>query len=174
MRFLLLLLPLLLFSADLKRDGGPYIGVGYGTSVLQDNGYYNTDNDTSSVILVYAGAYINEYLSVEIEYESGLSYKKNTQESVDFSFLLINTQAHYPLYYDMFDLFAKFGAGEVNQNSTGFSFVFGVGTAYRYSNRIALKVGYNYYNFDIDINGDNSGDQTISISNPYFAVEVQF
>ncbi len=166
----------LLFTLSLmaERNGGPYISVGYGDSYIKDSGYYGLDEESSKGYIVCAGAYINKHLSVEVEYIDALQYHSPQRGNVDFSVIDINTQAHYPLYDDKLDLYVKFGAGEVNQNSSGFALVYGAGASWRFDERFALRSGYDYVDFGIDQNGDGSSDVKMHIGFYFVALEVQF
>ncbi len=65
--FLFLAFFITLLSAD--REGGPYLGFGYGMSEYDDGGMYDKvlENEAKASFM-YGGAYINKYLSVEIGY----------------------------------------------------------------------------------------------------------
>ena len=174
MRFVFIIL-LFLGAAEAKRGAGPYIGGGYGTSVLKDNGYYSDlEKNKSNGYLLYAGAYINDYLSVELEYIDGLNYERQNGETITHKFIDINTQAHYPFLEKRIDLFAKFGAGFVYQNSSGHTLVYGAGAAYRIDERYALRMGYNYFDFGIDNSGDGAVDKNMAVGYLFASFEVQF
>ena len=173
LRFLLILL-LFFGAAEAKRGAGPYVGGGYGISALKDGGYYDLKERNSNGYVIYAGAYINEYLSVEIEHAGSLSYTKRNDTQSEFSFSDINTQAHYPLYDGDFDLYAKFGAGYVTQGGSGHTLVYGGGAAYRINERYAVRVGYDYFDFGIDNTGDGAVDKKIALEYLFCSFEVQF
>ena len=174
LRFVLVLL-LLFGLAEAKRGAGPYIGGGYGTSSLKDGGFYNLQENNSNGYVLYAGAYINDYLSVELEYVAGLNYEqKQNEESITHKFIDINTQAHYPFWDKKIDLYAKFGAGYVYKNSSGHTLVYGAGAAYRLNERYALRMGYNYFDFGIDVSGDGSVDKKMAVGFLFGSFEVQF
>ena len=171
-----LLLALLLFVSivEAKRGAGPYIGGGYGSSLIKDKGYYDLDKKSSNGYIVYAGAYINDNLSVEIEHVGSLKYRQKNQSQISPAFNDINTQAHYPIWNKMIDLYVKFGAGYVEDGKSGHTFVYGGGMAYRIDAKFALKVGYDYFDYGIDLNGDNSADKKVAIEYFFSAFEVQF
>ncbi len=158
------------------RDGGPYIGVGYGQGGIEDKEkYYLFETKSAQSFLVYAGAYINRHLSVEIEYIDGLAYRSGGVEHI-FEVIDVNTQAHYAFFENRLDFFAKFGAGQVLEGGkTGFGFVYALGSAYRVDEMFALKVGYDYVDFGIDtVGNDGSADVKVGIGYYFAAFEVQF
>ena len=173
MRFILILL-LFFGAAEAKRGAGPYIGGGYGTSSLKDGGYYELKESRSDGYVLYAGAYINDYLSVELEYIADLNYKQNNDETITHKFIDINTQAHYPFWEKRLDVYAKFGAGFVYQNSSGHMLVYGVGAAYRIDARYAVRIGYDYFDFGIDYSEDGVVDKNMAVGFLFGSFEVQF
>lgn len=173
MRFVVILL--LFFSiAEAKRGAGPYLGGGYGSSTLKDGGYFDVKEDSSNGYVLYGGAYINDYLSVELEYVTALKYKQYSEETITHKFIDINTQAHYPLWERKVDLYAKFGAGYVYLNNSGHTLVYGAGAAYRIDERYALRIGYDYFDFGIDNTGDGAVDKKIAVEFLFASFEVQF
>lgn len=174
MRFVFVML-LLFGIAEAKRGAGPYIGGGYGESSLKDGGYYSLKESASKGYAVYAGAYINDYLSVELEYVADLDYEKKSGETFACSFTDINTQAHYPFWNKRVDVYAKFGVGNVyKENGKGFTFAYGAGLAYRFNEYFALKAGYDYFDFGLDSDGDDVADRTMALGYLFGSFEVQF
>ncbi len=173
LRFILILL-LVFCVAEAKRGAGPYIGGGYGTSSLKDGGYYDLKESRSDGYVLYAGAYINDYLSVELEYIADLNYKRNSGETITHKFIDINTQAHYPFWEKRLDLYAKFGAGYVYLNDSGHTLVYGAGIAYRIDERYTLRIGYDYFDFGIDYTGDGAVDKKVAVGVLFGSFEVQF
>ena len=187
MKYILLFL---LFYTTLfaDRDGGPYLGFGYGISQFNDDKFYNNIKENSSESATfYAGAYINKHLSVELSYVSfdakglGDSFLVNKDSSLDqtinFYATTISTLAHYPILNDKLDLYARFGAGEMGSNiasDNGFTLVYGVGIAYRLNKTVETKFAYDSYHFDFDINEDKSSDYKMVLDYLYIAIEVQF
>jgi len=166
---------MLLFVAALfaDRDGGPYIGIGYGSATLKDKGYYGLDKESAGGLKLYGGAFINKYLSVGVEYNGDLKFTKQNREFSP-NLMDVYTQAHYPFYDDMFDIYAKFGVGEVHYNYKGFTMVYGIGASWRMSGMFALRIGYDFYDFGIDENLDDSKDRGIYVGYGFGAIEVQF
>lgn len=173
MRLLLILL-LFVGLAEAKRGAGPYVGGGYGISELKDGGYYDLRESKSSGYILYAGAYINDYLSVELEYVANLNYKRQNGVSISHKFIDVNTQAHYPLWDKKIDLYAKFGAGYVYMTDSGHTLVYGGGVAYRINERYALRMGYDYFDFGLDYTQDGAVDQKMAVGLWFGSFEVQF
>ncbi len=173
MRFVLIVL-LLLGVAEAKRGAGPYIGGGYGTSNLKDGGYYDLQESISDGYILYAGAYINDYLSVEFEYIDDLNYERQNGETITHKFIDINTQAHYPFWEKRIDLYAKFGAGYVYLNDSGHTLLYGAGVAYRINEMYAVRVGYNYFDFGLDDTKDGTVDEKMAVGIFFGSFEVQF
>jgi hypothetical protein len=180
MRFLLVLALLFSYSfAD--RDGGPYIGIGYGESLYDDdNVYEDILEEKVGSLTYYGGAYINKHLSVEIGYIKATDGKykvleNNVRKRLDYTLYNVSTLAHYAFFDDFWDFYLKFGAGYVKYDGEkGFSYLYGVGTSLRLSELISLKVAYDIYEFGYDEDGDNGSDYNMRISYPYVAVEFQF
>lgn len=175
------ILVLVLFFSSLyaDRDGGPYIGVGYGISQYDSGGVYKTPKeDYSKAISVYSGAYINKYFSVEIGYVDfafDKGYEVDETKTLEISLFSISTLAHYPVWDDKLDFYAKFGAGQIDyDNDSGFSFVFGIGTAIRFNDYVSLKFAYDKCSFGYDSTNNGSSDNDMSIEYIYSAIEIQF
>ena len=68
MRYLFIVM-LLLGVAYGDREGGPYVGIGYGKPKYNDDGLYTTlSQESSKSVSFYWGAYMNRYFSVEFDY----------------------------------------------------------------------------------------------------------
>ena len=187
MRYILIFL-VLYSSLIASRDGGPYIGLGYGISQYNDDKYYtDMKEDSSESATFYVGAYINKHLSVELSYVSfdakglGDSFLVNkdssSDETINFYATTISTLAHYPILNDKLDLYARFGAGEMGSNianDNGFTLVYGVGIAYRFNETFETKLAYDSYHFGFDINEDKSSEYRMVLDYLYMAIEVQF
>jgi len=68
----------------------------------------------------------------------------------------------------------KFGAGTVTLFDNGYTLVYGAGTAYRFNERYALRVAYDYFDFGVDQNDDTVADKKLKVGYIYAAFEVQF
>ncbi len=176
MRFFKVILVVFIFFSFgyAKRGAGPYLGVGYGKSKFYANSYYDFKDDTSNILTIYGGAYINKYLSVELNYYKPGSYTTKANKEVKYTITDISTLAHYPFYHDKFDIYGKFGAGIISTSKSGFDFVFGAGVSYRYNEIFSFKIGYDYFDFGLDVNGDGSSDYKFKIGSLYGGFEVQF
>jgi len=186
MRAIVLVL-MMLVSLHADRDGGPYVGLGLGSSVLHDGGYYDdVKKSTSSALSYYGGAYINKYFSVELGYNSfnlkghtnGYDVIKDNQESfTSFTILTISTLAHYAILDDSLDFYARFGAGDISKSdvgSSGSTMVYGVGTSYRFTKNFSLKLAYDKFDFGLDTTGNGASNHKMSLDYFYTAFEVQF
>lgn len=166
-------------ASDIARNGGPYIGMGYGISNYNDDGYYTRVKDWNIASYnLYAGAYINPNLSVELGYlKTGKFHteENSVQTTFDYSSITVNVLAHYPVLDDSFDFYAKFGAGQsyVSLSSNdGAALVYGAGISYRYNKSFALRIAYDMYTFDYQ--SDTKGNYSMDIQYAYAALEVQF
>lgn len=179
-----IILSILLFCSFLlaDRDGGPYIGFGYGVSEFDDGGIYKEVNEKKSDMMVfYVGAYINKYLSVElaqVDFTSGNSYEAisstNTKSSLTFSSLNVSTLAHYAFFDDSLDFYAKFGAGSMDANgvgTTGATIIYGGGIGYRLGSMLSIKAAYDTYVIDYQ---KDTTELTMNISIIYIGIEYQF
>lgn len=186
-----IILLVLLFISTLMadRDGGPYIGLGYGESSYDSNGLYEQlKSDTSGSGTFYFGAYINKHLSVELGYvsfdawhvEDG--YEVDDTTTLGFGALTVSTLAHYAFFDDALDFYGKFGVGEMSASgipATGFTMVYGAGVGYRFNKTLSIKVAYDIYNFNYDqplTIGTTTTYTTyeMQIDYIYSAIEVQF
>lgn len=172
---------LIFFSALMAdRDGGPYIGVGYGTSTYDDAALYNALTENSSgAATFYFGAYMNKHFSVELSYASfdawhfHEGYQTDTNRSLGLGALSVSTLAHYAFFDDSLDFYAKFGVGEMSISgleSKGFTMLYGAGIGYRLNKYMSLKVAYDIYTFSYD----QTRRYEMQIDYMYSAIEVQF
>lgn len=176
MRSLLLFLSLLSFAfAD--RDGGPYLGAGYSYAIYNDDGLYTQlKEDAAKSWMVYAGAVINKHLSVEFTYHNFGTFEIDTLRKEKIKAYYVSTLAHYPIFDDTLDLYGKFGVGELRMQSVsdgGFSYLYGVGLAYRFRDNLALRVAYERTHFSYE-HLENKQSYDMSIESIYTAFEVQF
>jgi len=172
---------LIFFSALMAdRDGGPYIGVGYGTSTYDDAALYNALIENSSgAATFYFGAYINKHLSVELSYASfdawhfQNGYQTDINTTLGFGALSVSTLAHYAFFDDSLDFYAKFGVGEISLGgleSKGFTMLYGIGVGDRLNKYMRLKVAYDIYTFSYE----KTSRYDMQIDYMYSAIEVQF
>ncbi len=177
-------LSILLFCSFLlaDRDGGPYIGLGYGLSQYDDDNIYKEQKvDDSKPLTIYGGAYINKNFSVELSYV-GFNilddYKvvddSDIEQSISFSSLNVSTLVHYAFFDDILDVYGKFGVGETSASeagSSGFAMVFGTGVGVRFNDRLSMKIAYDRYFIKYT---KDSVEHDMYIDFIYTALEVQF
>ena len=168
------------------RDGGPYLGVGYGFSMYSDDGLYNNlEEDTSAALTLYAGAYINKHLSVELGYvsfdakNSADGYVIDANKSLGFGVITVSTLAHYAFFDDTLDTYARFGVGEMSLSGlekSGFTMQYGLGVGLRINEILSFKIAYDLYKFKFDYinNETNTVGYKMEIDYIYSALEVQF
>jgi hypothetical protein len=164
------------------RDGGPYIGVGYGVSKYNDDGLYGSINsDSSASATIYGGAYINKHLSVELGYASFDAWDKKEGYEIDeltkvsYSAATVSVLAHYAFFDDILDFYAKGGVGQIDASgisASGFTIVYGGGIGVRFSDLLGMKVAYDRYTFEYK--DPASGNYDMYIDFMYGALEVQF
>lgn len=183
----------LLFTLPLIADRtGPYLGVGAGLSYYNDDGrLQRVSTDHASSYRFCAGAFINEYLSVEIDYAYLKAFQGTSEigEAVEekFEALTVAALAHYPVWENRIDLFAKFGAGELFWSETGKTqkqddstgtLLVGAGVGYRPTERLTFNLGYDYYTFSLDALDPATNlamkRYEMEIGLLYLGVEVQF
>lgn len=164
------------------RDGGPYIGVGYGSSKYNDDGLYTSlKSDKSNAATIYGGAYINKYFSVELGYSSfdawqnSKGYEIDNTQSLSYSATTVSVLAHYAFFDDVLDFYAKGGVGEVvtsGISAGGFTITYGGGVGVRFTDWLGMKVAYDRYAFEYkDI---ATGHHDMYIDFIYGALEFQF
>ncbi|OIO17404.1 MAG: hypothetical protein AUJ81_02165 [Helicobacteraceae bacterium CG1_02_36_14] len=183
---IILLVLLFISSLMADRDGGPYIGVGYGKSSYNSDGLYKQlKSDTSGSGTFYFGAYISKHLSVELAYVSfdawhvEKGYEVDDTTTLGFGALSVSTLAHYAFFDDALDFYAKFGVGEMSASglpSKGFTMLYGAGVGYRFNEWLSLKIAYDIYNFNYDhpVTIDTTRTYEMQIDYIYSAIEVQF
>jgi len=179
-----IVLSILLFCSVLlaDRDGGPYLGLGYGVSKYDDDSVYKEQKVSDSAsLLFYGGAYINRHLSVELGYV-GFNTRNaytviddtNKEKSLSLSSFNISTLAHYAFFDDILDFYAKFGVGEVSvsgEGESGFTMIYGGGIGVRFNERLSMKIAYDRYM--IEYNKERAKHE-MHIDFIYSAFEVQF
>lgn len=181
MKFILILV-IFLTTLWADRDGGPYVGVGYGVSKYNSDGLYEElKSDTSASTTIYVGAYINKYFSVELGHASFDSwhvekgYEVDDTLAVNYSALSVSTLVHYAFFDDILDFYAKFGVGEINASGIsagGFTFTYGGGAGVRFNDWLSMKVAYDRYTFE---QSDSlTGNYNMNIDYLYSALEFQF
>ena len=162
-----------------ERDGGPYIGASVGLSDYNSDNYFSDVKDTyKGAFDLFAGAYINKYLSVELGYFKSGNFKaveSSTTTAFNYSAITVSALAHYPLLDDKLDLFGRFGAGQsymsINSNS-GAAMVVGAGVSYRINKDYALRAGYDDYIFNYS--SASRGGFNMSLQYLGVGIEVQF
>lgn len=181
----IILIMALFFSALLAdRDGGPYIGLGYGTSSYDDDNYYTDIKESNSkAASIYGGAYINKHLSVEVGYanfgsssDGFLVDNSGTDNSLSFSAFTVSTLGHYAFFDDVLDVYARAGVGQMSSSEldmSNFTAQFGAGIGIRINEWLSVKVAYDIYKFTYEDPVSSTGHD-MSIDYMYAAVEVQF
>jgi len=179
------LLLIMLFCVTLWADrSGPYIGIGAGLAIYDDgNRLASIEDKSDEAYRIYAGAYINEYFSVEIDYTAGMRFEGVSVLGGDvvdtFSVFSIAALAHYPLEKYGVDFYGKFGAGQLQWKESGIAgsssnagtILFGAGMGYRFGEQFTFNVGYDYYAFKMEVLIQN---YRMSLGMPYVKFEMQF
>lgn len=188
------LIALILLTGTLYAErSGPYIGIGYGVSDIDDSedhhdqGYVRVVERRPQTPLLYAGAFINEHLSVELDYLGLDDYvsENSTGEQIRDSVLIVSAVAvaHYPVLNDHLDLFGRFGAGQVmakeitteERSYNEAAILFGAGIGYRPTDRLTFKLGYDRYTYDkVAAESPDAAKSATVIDLLYMALEVQF
>jgi len=176
------ILSLLLITLCLYADrAGPFISLGASASQFNSEvNFVEIENDYASGMSFCAGAYINENLSVALEFnyigEFITSFSTNTLSVIDVAVL-----AHLPLFEDKLDLSLKFGAGDLwwqettqfKRDDTTSALITGLAAAYRINKIWSLKAGVDVYHFAYR---KTSSDPTIDleVAKYYSSLEYQF
>ncbi len=179
-----IILSILIFCSVLlaDRDGGPYIGLGYGVSNYDyDALYIREKKDDSTAITIYGGAYINKYLSVElgyVDFNQGDDYivldDANKEKALSFSSFNVSALVHYAFFDDILDFYGKFGVGQAKADaldSSGFTMLYGGGIGVRFSDMLSMKIAYDRYMIDYN---KGAVEHEMNIDFIYSAFEVQF
>ena len=181
----ILLVTLLFLSALYAQRAGPYVGASYGVS------FYDSDKRVSKrdfkidsgAPRFTLGAYINESLSMEIDYTYynkfyGIYEGGKVVES--FYSMGVTVLPHLPFYHDTFDFFGRLGIAQVfwvetnsrsNSDSAG-AYILGIGLGYKIMD-YTIKIGYDLTSFGLkDSNTNKSYDMRLDYF--YTAIEVKF
>jgi len=163
---------------------GPFLGAGMGVSNFHDDGRLaEVQSRDAAQYRLSAGAFINKYFSVSLDYGHFESFegvtKAGEKSREDFKVLSAGVTAHYPVFDDRFDLFASFGAGQIfweqyrpaRVSSSAGTLLYGAGVGVRAMSRLTFNVGYQYYQFGLD---DSSGSYEMGIGSAYLECQVQF
>ncbi len=164
------------------RDGGPYIGLGYGVSQYDDDSVYKEKKiDDSTSYNIYGGAYINKHLSVElgyVDFNSGDAYRvvdeQDNEKALSFSSINVSTLAHYAFFDDILDFYGKFGVGQISASgigTSGFTMIYGAGIGVRFSEMFSMKIAYDIYMIEY---AQELEDKKMHIGFAYTALEIQF
>jgi len=172
---------------------GPYIAVGWGYAVFNDDGRMQAASLDNAYNLNYiGGVFINKYLSVELAYDSYKTFENvYNLNTTKISVIDVDAKAHYPLWNERIDLYGAFGAGQVfwseNLNGITQSDKSGVlrgdvGVGFRALEWLTMNVGYRRYFFTLDHNtGTKDSENNIiyerykmKVSSVYATIEVQF
>ena len=184
----------LLLTLTLCADrSGPYFGVGYGVGnfdnddYFDERGYLDTKEKEPEALRLYAGAFINEYFSVELDYLAfgDLEVENASGQKIKDSVTIYSVVAvaHYPVFDDRLDLFGRFGAGQVKGEESGdegrdyneAALLFGAGAGYRPVEYLTFKLGYDRYLYDKkSASSEDDSKYNIVIDFFYAAFEVQF
>lgn len=178
---------LLLFAAaglaGAERTG-PYLGIGAGLSGYDDDGRLaSVESSNVAQYRVTAGAYINKHFSVELGYAHFNPFEGVNRDgaAVRERFEVVSASAlgHYPLAEDRFDLFARFGAGQIFWNESGDSsrksnagtVIFGAGAGVRPLPWLTFLAGFDLYRFGMEV---DSTRYDMQLGSAYLEVQVQF
>jgi len=170
-----------LFAAD---RAGPYLGAGMGISSYDDGGYLAAvQNSNVPQYRVSAGAFINENLSVALDYALFDPFDGETDfggiANEHFQVFSANVYGHYPILNDRLDLYAKFGAGQIFWDETGAQkhssnagvLIYGLGVGLRPTPMWTVNLGYDFYSFGMD---NNTSSYNMSLGSAYLEFQVQF
>ena len=163
---------------------GPYLEAGAGL------GSYNDDSRraeiTTDSVTQYrfgAGAFINDYLSVSLDYAQFGDFDGRTgtgeTSRETFKALSAAVTGHYPVFNERIDLYARFGAGELywdqsrpeRKSSSAGTVVFGIGVGVRAMEWLTVNAGYDLYQFGMDENGTS---YDMSLGSAYVGIQVLF
>lgn len=156
---LLLSLPLLA-SAE-----GLYGGLNLGVGMLNLNTPNGVDKDTQAVVGVVAGYKFNPNFAVEGQYTGIGKVTDNVSGSAKADALSLTAVGILPLN-DAFDLYGKFGVAATKSkvssglnaynDATHTAATYGLGAEYHFDKAISMRVGWDHYKAEVDVNGVSS------------------
>ncbi len=163
---------------------GPYLSAGMGIGNYDDGGRLaGIENDNVIQYRFSAGAFINEYLSVALDYVQYDAFEGKRHDGgmtqQFFKILTADVSGHYAFFDDQLDIFATFGAGELfweeksadPKSSSAAALLFGVGAGVRPLPWMTFNVGYGYYQFGMDTGADV---YSMDLNGMYLECQVQF
>ena len=182
MRFFLMLAAATLLVAG--ERSGPYLSAGAGSAGYSDDGRLAREQRHDALQLrLGGGAFINEHLSVALDYRHFLAYRGETVSGEKaeqyFKALVADVSAHYPFFRDRFDLYATFGAGQifwdqtapVKHSNSAATLMYGVGVGVRALPWLTFNLGYEQQQFGMD---DNGSRYDMMLGGIFLECQVQF
>ena len=189
-----LLLTSLLQGEAVDRTG-PYLSLGMGHSTLEDDGRMQTQKiDTQNNYTLVGGAFINKYLSVEINLDYFETFT-NSENSNETTIYIVDAaaKAHYSVWKDRIDFYGAFGAGSilwketlngVSQDDKAGVLRGDLGIGFRAVEWLTLNIGLRRYYFTLDHSYEtkDSNDKPVynynrfhmTATSAYANLEVQF
>lgn len=176
---------LLLAAATLiaAERTGPYLSAGMGLSNYDDDSRLTAlDSRNVASYRLGAGAFINSNFAVALEYTQFDAFEGSMTGgavSERFKAFCADVLLHYPFKEERFDLFAKFGAGQIFWNETGAAqhdnsaatLLYGVGIGARPLPWLTVNVGYDIHHFGME---SNVSSYEMHLGSAYIECQVQF
>jgi len=177
--------PLLFAAVSLlaAERSGPYLSVGYGLGYYEDDSRLGSiESRDAGVYRVGAGAFINPYFSVALEFAQFDPFDgtdSGGKVSEHFRTFCADVITHYPIADDRLDLYAKFGAGQVFWNETGAAhrestaatLLYGLGIGIRPKSWLTINIGYDLHRFGME---SNVTTYDMQLGSAYLECQVQF
>jgi len=191
---LLLVLSTLVWGEALDRTG-PYLSLGVGYATLEDDGRMQTQKiDPQKNYTLMGGAFINKYLSVELNIDYFEPFTNAENENTTTTFIVdVGAKAHYSVWHDRIDFYGAFGAGSilwkeklngVSQDDKAGVLRGDLGIGFRAVEWLTLNIGLRRYYFTLDHSYETKDSENNPVYNydrfnmtatsAYANIEVQF
>jgi len=164
-RTLKLLASSLLFAVPLFASAeGVYGGLNLGIGMPNLKTPNGVDKDSQAVAGIVAGYKFNPYFAVEGQYTGIGKVTDDVNGSVKADALSLTAVGVLPLN-DTFDVYGKLGVAATKSKVSGLSAyddathtgaTYGLGAEYHFDKAISMRVGWDHYRAEVDVNGGGS------------------
>lgn len=162
--FNLLVSSLLLTAPLLGHAEGFYGGFNVGVANNHLSTPNGVDKENQAIAGVVGGYRFNQYIAVEGQYTGIGKVTDNVHGSVKADALSLTAVGILPLN-DAFDVYGKLGVAATSSKVSGISAyddathmgaTYGLGAEYHFDKAISMRVGWDHYRAEVDVNGGGS------------------
>ena len=168
-----------LSSTVQAREEFWYLGVGGGTTFLEDDDAFTSIDEKSDTLKAYVGYRASTYVAFELEYAYLGEYNYSQgplEEKAEYSTVGLAIVVMYPLVWEDLDLYTPIGISGVaadygvdDEIVSGYKLGFGV--AYTPTKHFTMRVGGEVVFFDLDVIDETYRQQLSSV---YATIQFNF